>query len=64
MKAGDTFYNFGCKWIVAEVYQVAENDRLSPDNPFGLFYSIRIKTHVVEAPIGYAGVREMDTALK
>lgn len=54
MKKGDIFNNFGCKWVVDEVY--------TTDNP-ELYYKTRYRAHVTEAPKDYIGIREIDCAL-
>lgn len=38
MKKGDTYQNFGCTWVVDEVYEVPESELMSPGNPFGLWH--------------------------
>lgn len=63
MKKGDTFNNFGCTWVVDYVYEVGSAELISLGNPFGLRFKKRFRAHVVEAPEGYQGVREMDAAL-
>ena len=50
MKKGDTYQNFGCTWVVDDVYEVPDSELMSPDNPFGLWHKKRFKAHVVKAP--------------
>lgn len=54
MKKGDIFENFGCKWVVDDVYETSNPE---------LFYKTRYKAHIIEAPKGYNGVTEIDAAL-
>ena len=63
MKKGDTYQNFGCTWVVDDVYEVPDSELMNPDNPFGLWHKKRFKAHVIKAPEGYQGIREMDAAL-
>ena len=60
MKKGDTYTNFGCTWIVDRVYKV------DPEimKKYELVYPVRYSAHVIDAPTGYDGVREIDAALR
>lgn len=60
MKKGDTYENFGCTWIVDDIYTVSEE----LIKEFELVYTQRIKAHVIKAPIGYEGIREIDAAYR
>lgn len=62
MKVGDTYQAFGCTWIVDEIYDTPKHMLMSKKNPFGLWHPRRYKAHVIQAPVGYDGVREMDAA--
>ena len=63
MKKGETFKNFGCTWMIDEIYEVGSAELISLGNPFGLRFKKRFRAHVVEAPEGYQGLREIDAAL-
>lgn len=63
MKKGDTYQNFGCTWFVDDVYEVPDSELMGSDNPFGLWNKKRYKAHVIKAPEGYLGIREIDAAL-
>lgn len=64
MKVGDIFEAFGCEWMVYDVYEVPASEMMSKANPFGMWHKKRYKAHVVKAPEGYKGVREMDVAFR
>lgn len=59
MKRGDTYRAFDCTWIVDNVYKV--NPELM--ERYDLVYPVRYTAHVISAPAGYAGVRNVDAAL-
>lgn len=60
MKKGDTYTNFGCTWLVDRVYKV------DPEimKKYELVYPVRYSAHVIGAPAGYDGAREIDAALR
>ena len=57
MKKGDTYMQFGCKWIVDDIYKLTD-EYMKEHN---LNYRTRIHAHVIEAPADYIGIREMDS---
>lgn len=59
MYKGQIFENFGCIWIVDDIYTVPKPDM----EKYDLIYSTRYKAHVIEAPDGYLGITEIDAAL-
>ena len=59
MKKGDTYTTFGCTWLVDRVYKV--NRKIM--EKYDLFYPVRYSAHVISAPDGYDGAREIDAAL-
>ena len=63
MKKGETFKNFGCTWMIDDIYEVDSAELISLGNLFGLRFKKRFRAHVVEAPEGYQGIMEMDAAL-
>ena len=60
MKKGDTYTTFGCTWLVDRVYKV------DPEimEKYELVYPVRYSAHVIDAPAGYDGAREIDAALR
>ena len=62
MKVGDTYKCFGATWIVDHIYNTPKEWMMSTENPFGLVHPVRYHSHVIEAPEGYNGATEMDTA--
>ena len=60
MKIGQIYNNFGCKWIVDDIYKVDPETVKAHE----LYYNIRYKAHVIEAPDGYKGIREIDAGYK
>ena len=60
MKAGQVYERFGCKWIVDSIYKVDAETMQKND----LIFCVRYRAHVIEAPKGYAGIREIDAGLR
>lgn len=60
MKKGDTYTAFGCTWLVDRVYKA--NPEIM--EKYELVYPVRYSAHVIDAPAGYVGVREVDAALR
>lgn len=60
MKKGKVFKMFGCTWIVDDVYSLSDEYMRT----HRLFYRNRYRAHVIEAPEGYKGIRELDCALR
>ena len=63
MKKGSIFQDFGCTWIVDDVYTVPAAQLMSRDNPYGLTHRKRLRAHVIEAPEEYKGIREIDAGM-
>lgn len=58
MFKGKTFTNFGCIWIIDDIYDLTDEQM----QKYGLYYRTRIKAHIISSPQGYCGVTEMDCA--
>lgn len=60
MKEGQAFERFGATWTVDRIYTV--DPTLAKQH--NLVYRTRYHAHIVTAPAGYAGIREIDAGLE
>ncbi|MCD8082212.1 MAG: hypothetical protein LUE86_01475 [Clostridiales bacterium] len=56
--AGVMYSHFGCTWKYDRIYMADEKDKAQ----FELIHPVRFTAHVIQAPEGYQGTRNMDAA--